>query len=85
MRIEFDPEEDRINHEKHGLSLAAAAEMDLATAAIIPAERYDYGEARYLGRRPARWPAAHSGLYDARRHSTSDLLAKGERKRKEAL
>ena len=47
MRIEFGSEKDRINRQKHGLSLAAAAEMDLLGALVIPDERRDYGEARF--------------------------------------
>ncbi|MGD9614796.1 MAG: BrnT family toxin [Alphaproteobacteria bacterium] len=47
MRIEFDPCKDRENQRKHGISLAAAARMDLAAASIEPDERYDYGETRY--------------------------------------
>jgi uncharacterized DUF497 family protein len=46
MQIEFDSEKDRINRDKHGISLAAAAEMDMTTAQIIPDLRRDYGEAR---------------------------------------
>ena len=46
MRIEFDSEKDRINRQKHGLSLAAAAEMDFLAAQIIPDDRRDYGETR---------------------------------------
>ncbi|MDQ4134725.1 MAG: BrnT family toxin [Pseudomonadota bacterium] len=47
MQIEFDHEKDRINRAKHGISLAAAAEMDFETARVIRDERYDYGEARF--------------------------------------
>ena len=47
MEIVFDPEKDRLNRVKHGLSLARAAEMDLESAVIIPDDRFDYGELRY--------------------------------------
>ena len=47
MEIEFDPDKDRENRRKHGISLAEAARMDLAAASIEPDERYDYGENRY--------------------------------------
>jgi uncharacterized protein len=47
MQIEFDSEKDRVNRQKHGLSLAAAAEMDFLAALVIPDERRDYGEARF--------------------------------------
>lgn len=47
MQVEFDSKKDRINRQKHGLSLAAAAEMDLLAAQVVPDERRDYGEARF--------------------------------------
>lgn len=47
MQIEFDSEKDRANRQKHGLSLAAAAGMDLLAARVIPDNRRDYGEARF--------------------------------------
>jgi uncharacterized DUF497 family protein len=47
MEIEFDAGKDRTNREKHGISLAAAADMDFEVAQVIPDERRDYGEARY--------------------------------------
>lgn len=46
MKIEFDSEKDRINRQKHGISLAAAEGMDFLTAQVIPDDRRDYGEAR---------------------------------------
>ncbi|MFO1050223.1 MAG: BrnT family toxin [Geminicoccaceae bacterium] len=46
MEVEFDGEKDRANRRKHGISLAAAAEMDFIVAQIIPDDRRDYGEAR---------------------------------------
>jgi uncharacterized DUF497 family protein len=48
MQIEFDPAKDRINLEKHGISLAAAADIDLDSAIIIEDRRFDYGESRFL-------------------------------------
>ena len=48
MQIEFDPAKDRINMEKHGISLAAAADIDLDSAIIIEDRRFGYGEARFL-------------------------------------
>jgi uncharacterized DUF497 family protein len=47
MKLEFDTEKDRINRQKHGLSLAAVADMDLLAARVIPDDRQDYGEARF--------------------------------------
>jgi uncharacterized DUF497 family protein len=47
VRIEFDPEKDEINQAKHGVSLAASAEIDLEAALIEPDQRYPYGEDRF--------------------------------------
>lgn len=47
MRIEFDTGKDAANRQKHGISLADAAKLDLETAAVIPDERFSYGEARF--------------------------------------
>lgn len=52
VQIEFDPAKDRINLEKHGISLAAAADIDLDSAIIIEDLRFDYGEARFLAYAP---------------------------------
>lgn len=52
MQIEFDPAKDRINLEKHGISLAAAADIDLDSAIIIEDTRSDYGETRFLAYAP---------------------------------
>jgi len=47
VKIEFDPDKDDINRAKHGISLAVAADMDLAAALIEPDQRHPYGEARF--------------------------------------
>lgn len=47
MQIEFDPNKDAANIAKHGVSLADAVGMDLATAAVVLDERAAYGESRY--------------------------------------
>lgn len=52
MEIEFDPAKDRTNLAKHGISLAAAAEVDLDSAIIIENKRVDYGESRFLAYAP---------------------------------
>ena len=52
MRIEYDPDKDQANQAKHGVSLAAAAEMDLDKAIVIEDRRFDYGEARFLAYAP---------------------------------
>jgi uncharacterized DUF497 family protein len=47
MEIEFDPEKDAANVEKHGISLARASEFESLT--IKPDKRFEYGEERYRG------------------------------------
>lgn len=46
MKIEFDPDKDVANQQKHGLSLADAERMDFDKAIYAPDDRYDYGEDR---------------------------------------
>lgn len=46
--MEFDPGKDSLNREKHGVSLAKAGALDLATALVLEDDRADYGEKRYL-------------------------------------
>jgi uncharacterized DUF497 family protein len=52
VQIEFDPAKDQLNLEKHGISLAAAVDIDLESAAVIEDRRRDYGEARFLAYAP---------------------------------
>jgi uncharacterized protein len=52
MRIEFDPAKDAINQEKHGLSLALAAELDWDASRVWVDERYEYGELRMIALAP---------------------------------
>ena len=47
MDITFDTIKDRANIRKHGLSLAAAAQIDWNTALEKLDERRNYGEDRY--------------------------------------
>jgi len=54
VQIEFDPVKDRINLEKHGIALAAAADIDLDSAIIIEDRRFDYGETRFLAYAPIK-------------------------------
>lgn len=46
MEIESDPDKDRINREKHGISLSEAARIDIDAAFIVPDRRRAYGETR---------------------------------------
>jgi uncharacterized DUF497 family protein len=45
LAIEFDPDKDKANRAKHGLSLAAA--IDLEIEAVIRDERFPYPEPRF--------------------------------------
>ena len=58
MNIEFDPNKDQLNRLKHGVSLAAAADMDFDDALVIPDLRRAYGEDRFQA----------IGLIDGRLH-----------------
>jgi len=49
MKIEFDPAKDVLNREKHGISLAAAAEVEWDTVYAIVDDRNDYSETRMIG------------------------------------
>jgi uncharacterized protein len=50
--MEFDPAKDASNLEKHGLSLALAAELDWDASLVWVDERYDYGELRMIALAP---------------------------------
>lgn len=52
MRFEYDPNKDRANQAKHGLSLALAATLDLDDALLWFDLRRDYGESRVLALAP---------------------------------
>jgi uncharacterized DUF497 family protein len=45
VEIEFDPAKDAANFAKHGVSLSAAAQVEVE--AVVQDERADYGEARF--------------------------------------
>jgi len=49
MNIDFDPDKDAINRQKHGISLIEAEHFDWDTAVIWPDTRFDYGEERMVG------------------------------------
>lgn len=52
MHIEFDPAKDLANQDKHGVSLAMAAELDWEAALVWVDERIEYGEARMIALAP---------------------------------
>ena len=47
MEISYDAAKDLINQEKHGCSLALAANLDWETALVVVDDRKAYGEVRY--------------------------------------
>jgi uncharacterized DUF497 family protein len=52
MKIEFDPAKDASNQEKHGLSLALAAQLDWDASLVWVDDRYEYGELRMIALAP---------------------------------
>ena len=52
MLIDFDPEKDATNLSKHGVSLAAAAQLDWDDALAWIDDRADYGELRIVALTP---------------------------------
>jgi len=52
VEFEFDPGKDATNIGKHGLSLAAAAELSWDAALVWIDDRADYGEVRMVALAP---------------------------------
>ena len=52
MQFDFDPAKDATNLSKHGLSLAAAAELSWDAALVWIDNRTDYGEVRMVALAP---------------------------------
>jgi uncharacterized DUF497 family protein len=52
VHIVFDPEKDATNLGKHGVSLAAAAQLDWDAALAWIDDRADYGELRIVALAP---------------------------------
>ena len=48
MQIEFDPDKDAANLEKHGVSLTLAIELDWEAALVWIDDRIEYGEMRMI-------------------------------------
>lgn len=46
--IEFDPDKNAKNLDKHGIDLSCAKDFDFKTAIIAPDDRKDYGESRFI-------------------------------------
>jgi uncharacterized protein len=53
MRIEFDDGKDQANQDKHGLSLAFAAELDWENSLVWVDARREYGEIRMIALAPS--------------------------------
>lgn len=52
MRIDFDPDKDAGNLNKHGLSLALAVELEWESALVWIDDRQKYGEMRMIALAP---------------------------------
>ena len=52
MQIEFDPDKDAANLEKHGVSLTLAIELDWEAALVWIDERVEYGKLRMIALAP---------------------------------
>lgn len=48
MEIEFDSAKDKANTAKHGISLSAASEFEMAAAMVSADDRAVYGEDRFI-------------------------------------
>jgi len=48
LPLEFDPDKDKRNQVKHGMSLAAASRIEWENAFVWPDTRFDYGEERMM-------------------------------------
>ncbi|HJV00980.1 MAG TPA: BrnT family toxin [Burkholderiaceae bacterium] len=46
MEITFDPEKDKLNRRKHGVSLSRAVEFEWQHAVTWLDQRFEYGESR---------------------------------------
>lgn len=52
MRFEFDPDKDRANQAKHGVSLVLAVELDWEAALVWIDGRFEYEETRMIALAP---------------------------------
>lgn len=52
MRIEFDPVKDKLNVEKHGVSLALASGLSWEHALAWRDDRFEYNELRMIALAP---------------------------------
>jgi uncharacterized DUF497 family protein len=47
MKITYDPDKNKANIEKHGLSFELVTDCDWSDQLILEDTRFDYGESRY--------------------------------------
>ncbi len=52
MHFEFDPDKDRANQAKHGVSLVLAVELDWEAALVWVDGRFEYRETRMIALAP---------------------------------
>lgn len=62
MKIEFDPEKDALNRQKHGISLARA--KDLSDIIVVEDKRYSEARFRLYGQIDGGWHYAAVTLRD---------------------
>jgi uncharacterized protein len=62
VKIEFDPEKDALNRQKHGISLARA--MDLSDIIVVEDKRYSEARFRLYGQIDGGWHCAAVTLRD---------------------
>jgi uncharacterized DUF497 family protein len=48
MQIDFDPDKDRLNVHKHGVSLSLGKGIIAAAGIVLRDARFDYGEERFV-------------------------------------
>lgn len=49
MDTSFDPSKNESNIAKHGMSLSEAVDLEWDTAMVLPDNRQEYGESRFIG------------------------------------
>lgn len=81
MQIEFDPGKDAANIEKHGVSLAFAADLDWDEAFVWIDERFAYGEMRMIALAPSTQILYYVAFVD--RGSTRRIISLRKANRRE--
>jgi len=81
MQVEFDPDKDAANIEKHGVSLAFAADLDWDEAFVWIDERFAYGEMRMIALAPSTQILYYVAFVD--RGSTRRIISLRKANRRE--